>query len=237
MSDVLISASSLKRCGWARVLDKKRKPTAKAQLAMDKGTLFHGIVEEWIKTGRLRDARDDVVNGWIDGLAQQWRPGPGTLVEVALGLGPGGVYVPVTEILPHHYVPDAGLTTPILTGGRADLVQPQRGVAHGIDQVQVGDWKTGAYEPEDPDTNLQLNSLGMAAAKRWNANSYQAWLYMAQEERFVYGPVVRVGSAEWDARLADVTAAATVGEEPRPGKNCATCWQRRNCDFVIAEAA
>jgi hypothetical protein len=231
MSDVLISASSLKRCGWARVLGKKRKPSARAVVAMGKGNGFHGVTEEFVKTSRLRASGDPQVDEWIDGLLSQWRPPPGTLVEVAMGLGPGGVYVPVTEILPHVYVPDAGLTTPILTGGRADVVIPEPTI------VTVGDWKTGAYEPEDPNTNLQLNSLGMAAAKRWGVGAYRTWLYMAQDARFVHGDPVRVGSKEWDARLADVTAAATVGEEPRPGHNCINCWERRSCQFAQEEAA
>ena len=260
MSDVLISASSLKRCGWARVLGKKRKPSARAQVAMDKGTLFHGVVEELVKTGRLRCSGNDEVDGWVDALLQQWRPAPGALVEIALGLGPGGVYVPVTEILPHHYVPDpvrgivpldvetvdhdmlsgpckCGAThehrPTILTGGRADFVRVElKGTS-----VEVGDWKTGAYEPEDPNTNLQLNALGMAAAMRFGTLTYRTWLYMAQDARFVHGDPVVVNGGTWKERLDDVTAAATVGEEPRPGRNCFNCWERRGCQFVVEDAA
>jgi len=228
----LVSASALKRCGWARVLEKRRPKNAKAEVAKGKGHDFHGIVDEYVKTGQLKDAGSDEINGWVDNLMHRWRPKPGTLTEVALGLGPGPCYVEVCEPLPHVYAPTpeaGGLATPLLTAGRADIVTP--GAC-----LEVLDWKTGIYEPEDPNTNLQLWALGLAAGLRWHAHEVRVGLYMVQDCRFVWSDPVVVGSQEWQLRVTDVEEAATVGEKPVPGANCLSCWQRRNCEFAVDAA-
>lgn len=229
------TASGLKRCGWAVVLEKRKPKSAKSVAAKDKGTLFHGVIEDFVKTGRLKLSGSDEIDGWVDQLLHRWRPRPGTLTEVALGLGPEPKYVEVEEPLPHVYVPTAaagGLKQPLLTAGKADIITPDP------DLLEVLDWKTGIYEPEDPNTNLQLWALGLAAGMRWNARAVRVGLYMVQDARFVWSdPVTRGTDCDrWIERLNDVHAAATVGDRPMPGANCSSCWQRRNCDYAIEAA-
>lgn len=227
------TASGLKRCGWAAVLESRKTRSAKAEAAIAKGNTFHPIIDHFVKTGRLKLSGSDEIDGWVDSLLQRWRPRPGTLTEVALGIGPGPKYVEVCEPLPHVYAPTpaaGGLQQPLLTAGRADIVTPDQQL------LEVLDWKTGIYEPEDPNTNLQLWALGIAAALRWRPKALRVGLYMVQDARFVWSDPVEVWGPVFGDRIDDVTAAATVGDKPVPGPNCCTCWQRRNCDYATEAA-
>jgi hypothetical protein len=224
----LVSASALKRCGWARVLDEQKTRSSKAVAAADKGTKFGAVMETFVNTGQLPDAKDDTINSWVDNLLHRWRPRPGAVAEVPLGLGPGPTYVEVKEAKPHVYVP-VKPGTPLLTAGRPDVVHPGT-------QLEVIDWKSGIYEPEDPNTNLQLWALGISAGLRWHAHEVRVGLYMVQDCRFVWSDPVVVGSQEWQLRVTDVEEAATVGDKPVPGANCLSCWQRRNCEYATEAA-
>lgn len=229
MSD-LVSTSALKRCGHARVLEKAKPKSRNAIVAAGKGTSFGAVMEEFVNTGRVKDAGSDEINGWVDNVLARWRPRPGAVTEVPLGLGVGPVYVPAKEDPPgsHIYVPeDPGQV--LLTAGRPDVVHPG-------ELLEVIDWKSGIYEPEDPNTNLQLWGLGLAAGLRWGAKAVRVAICMVQDVRFEWSDVVAVGSPEWLERYRDVHAAATVGDKPMPGANCSNCWQRKNCDYTYCTA-
>ncbi len=198
---------------------------------MARGSIFHKAVEDWAATGKLVEPDDAEIWGWLLLLQSQWKPLRGMRFEVALGLNVDGGFTPVQELKPHVYTPaqDSVPSEYLLTAGRADVIWASR-VGTGL-CVHVLDWKTGAYPPENPATNLQFWALGMAAARMAMAESVQVGAYHARDGVFEWSDVVTVDGASWDERWEDVKAAATVGEEPKPGENCIKCWEKRECKF------
>lgn len=228
---MIISASSLTRCGYQRILKKLRIPSASAKKAMAKGTVFHAAIEKYIKLGQAEHVPDEEIVQWLDALLAQWTPQPNTHVEVALGLRPGGAYAPVLEPEPHVYTAEDG--GELLTAGRADVVTitPEG-------HVMVLDWKTGRTQPEEPNTNLQLWALGIAAGERWQAKGIYVGLYMAQQGRFMWSEPVERRSWAWLQRYADVEGAATIGDRVvATPENCRACWERKNCPHDATKAA
>lgn len=248
--NAIVSASGLKRCGWARVLNKKKKRTPNMEIAAGRGNAFHGAVETWHKTGVVPRVDDPEIQGWIDLLASQWRPTETMHIELAVGLGRNHRYVPVVEVHPHVYLPESMGVTPamwddaspfqqaqwqkdateiLLTAGRADVMDVV-GNGRGVDGL---DWKTGIWPPESIMTNLQQWALGLAAADKFGVQWIRTGLYFPRDGAFEHSDWVRVGSPEYDERLADVEQAATVGEEPKPGPNCDGCWEAKSCRYVV----
>ncbi len=195
---------------------------------MARGSVFHASVEDWAKTGRLVLPEDAEIAGWLELLAYQWKPQKGMQFEIAAGLNVDGGYTPVQELKPHVYTPaqDSVPNEYLLTAGRADVawVTADR-------TAWVLDWKTGNYAPERPTTNLQFWALGLAICQWFKADSVAVGMYMARDGAFDWSEPVKVGSEGWAERLADVRAAATVGEEPKPGVNCIKCWEKKGCEF------
>lgn len=235
----LITASDLVRhCRYERVLKRAKPRSANLERAGARGTVFHRGVESWRNTGQLPVVEDLELQGWLDCLATQWRPQPGMELEVALGLSPEGAYVPVQEMPPgsHCYVPTleaGGIKTRLLVAGRADAVWWETETT-----LRICDWKTGAWPPEHPRTNLQLWALAIAAARRaqlsYDVPFVQPGLYLARSGVFDWADPVRVDSDEWIARFADVEAAALLDERPHPGPWCGSCWERKTCEHSEA---
>jgi hypothetical protein len=245
----IVSASGLRRCGWGRVL-KSRKPRSRnADYAAGRGTTFHGSVERWKNDGAPpSDLEDQEIQGWVDLLAANWAPSPSMHLEMAVGLGVNFEYVEVVEVAPHVYLPKSmGVTsemwaaagddkraewlataaTILLTAGRADVIDVQ---GRWLDLL---DWKTGVYPPEQPSTSLQLWGLAGAAARKFKSALVRVGYYYPRDGAFDRTSWVVVGGREWDERMADVEQAAMVGDRPVPGANCIGCWERRECEYAV----
>ena len=251
----IVSASGLKRCGWARVLNKRKRRTPNMEFAAGRGTTFHGGVETWKKDGVVATVEDPEIQGWLDLLAMHWSPcRPSVHLELALGLGHSGEYVPVAEVAPHVYLPEVmavtsaiwedadpftqaqwkkTATTLLLTAGRADSIEwiPEH---KAIDEL---DWKTGVWPPEGATTNLQRWAYGMAAARKFGAHWLRVGHYFPRDGSFDRSDWIEVDSPEWRERFEDVKAAALVGDDPKPGANCAGCWERKACQYAEKEDA
>lgn len=220
---MIVSASALVRhCGHARLLDRERPKSANAQVACDRGTLFHKAVETWIKTRALPVVEDLEIQGWLDLLASQWQPPVDAETEVAWGLTLLGDYVPVVEREPHVYVARDASAPPLLTAGRAD-------VSWRFEHVTVGDWKTGKYPATPAVDNLQVNAAGIALARRAGAGSYQSRIYYARDGFWDDAPEVVFGTRAYDRIFAEIRTAALLDETPRPGAHCGACWSKRAC--------
>lgn len=253
---MIISASSLNRCGHARVL-KARKPRSKnMEVSAERGTRFHKAVEQYVATGTPPFLEDMEEQGWLDLLAGIWKPPEGLRCEEALGLGHGGEYVPVVEVSPHVYLPlSMDVSSELwaaasrdsregwlehaarlmLTAGRGDAVQTID--RRGFRLVRAWDWKTGAWPAEQVATNLQIWLVGLAACQMLHGDAVQVGIYYARDGAFDWSEVVFYGSEEWQARFEDVKAAALVGEEPRPeASRCSSCWERTECVHAATEA-
>lgn len=255
---MIVSASALVRhCGYARKLDRERPKSANAQVACDRGTIFHQAVESWLRTRELPVVADMEIQGWLDLLASQWEPPIDAVTEIAWGLSPLGEHVRVREAEPHVYVAADG--SPLLTAGRADVAWRSDtlivadfdfGGAHdslgrtsqGVGAAPAGaglerrestlvvvDYKTGKWTTTPAPTNLQVNAAGIALARKYGAGSYQPQIYYARDGYWDVGPLVVFGTPAYDRIFAEVRAAALLDETPRPGDHCRTCWSKRAC--------
>lgn len=238
----MITASALRRhCGYAKVLSNRPPVGAKEIAARDRrdeaaarGTIFHAAIEAWVKTGTPGVVADPEIQGWIDLLAMQWAPPPGSVTEEAWGLSPEGDYVHVLEPEPHVYVSVKG--EPLLTAGRSDISWP----APGTDPhrpIYVLDWKTGKWPVTPPAANLQINAAGISHARGLLASTYVPGIYYTRDGVFEWGEPVELGSLAHAQILADVMAAALLDEQPRPGPHCNDCWERKACAHALTEAA
>lgn len=214
------TASALRRfCAYPNVLSRITPRSDKLQAACDKGTEFHRVVKEWAE-GRNPVTRDDEVRGWLELFEMGFLPPPkDALYEFPMGLGPLGTYVPVTETEPHVYSAIDG--QPLLTAGRADAVWVHDRI------VRVADWKTGAYAVDPPGSNLQLLSLGFAAASMLEAEAMELAVYYARDGAWVWSDVIPLDSEAAADAWAEVEAAALLDDSPRPGVHCEPCWERR----------
>lgn len=224
---MIVSASALVRnCGYARKLDRERPKSANAQVACDRGTVFHRAVEGWLLTGELPVVADLEIQGWLDLLASQWEPPVNAETEIAWGLSPAGGYVVVAEPAPHVYEGVGGAA--LLTAGRADLAFERRGV------LVVVDWKSGKWPTTPAVDNLQVNAAGIALAGRTGATSYQPGIYYARDGFFDLADEVPLGSPAHERIFAEVRTAALLDETPRPGSHCTACWSKRACAHAAA---
>lgn len=218
----MISASGLApNCGFAKILSTKRPRPASTVEAADRGTVFHGGVEAWVRTGELPTLDDLEIQGWLDLLASQWLPPVDTEVEIAWGLLPDGAYCDVDEPEPHVYVPRAPHV--LLTAGRADAAWQSRGCLY------VVDWKTGKWPVTPAASNLQVNAAGIALAARIGAAEYRPGVYYVRDGAWDWGDPVILGSHAHAEMFAQVTEAAMLPPEPRPGAWCSRCWERKAC--------
>lgn len=227
----------MRNCGFPRVLKnvlpadaKARAARARRDVAAGRGTVFHGAIETWVRDGVPGTAEDPEIQGWIDLLASQWAPPPGTELEIAWGLTPDGEHVFVEEPESHVYVSPVA-SVALLTAGRADAAWL------GYDGVlYVPDWKTGKWPVTPPASNLQANAAGIALARRWEARAYVPGIYYARDGAFEWGEAVEIGSLAHAEIFADITAAAQLDNEPRPGAHCSSCWERKACTYAEAAA-
>jgi hypothetical protein len=253
----MITASALKRnCGYPRALSKLPPTTAKERdararrdAAAEKGTLFHAAVELWSSGGALPQVHDGEVQGWLDLLATTWRPLPGMVFELAMGLRPDGTGVVCDEPEPHVYVARDG--SELLTAGRADVV---RGLFIRHDRVEqdgrsslliehhlviVRDWKTGKWSVDPPGRNLQTSALAIAACSIAGADGFMREIHYTRDGHTDADvePVL-AGTPEYAALLEEVRAAALLDDQPRPGPHCEGCWESRmrRCAHALVAA-
>jgi hypothetical protein len=222
---VIVSASALTRhCGLVRKLKRDKPRTEALEAAARRGTLFHAAVEHWCATGVVPDIADDLeIQGWLDLLSSTWWPQPLARTEMAWGLSPVGLFREVAEPRPHEYEAVDG--EPLLTAGRADLVEP-----HTRDGwITVIDWKTGAWNAPPADENLQVNAAGIALAQRFGARGYVPAIYEPRSGYWDWGEPVEMRSHEHARRFSDVKAAALLPEAPSKGPHCDACWERKGC--------
>lgn len=111
----MITASQLVRhCGYRHVLKRARKVDARAQAKMDRGTMFHKLVELW-GTGQEVPPRpeDGDTAPWdlLEYFTQVWTPPPGCHFECVVGIDEHGQYVETVEDPPgsHQYIPNPRL--------------------------------------------------------------------------------------------------------------------------------
>ena len=221
----LITASQLTRhCGYKRKLSKERPRSENAIKAQAKGSSFHECAEVWLRGSEGPLPIDREVKGWVAWLRDIWTPPPGCTPEMPLGLSPEGRYVEVKEPEPHVYVPV--VETPLLTAGRADVVWHHDGIAH------VLDFKTGKFPVDAPKWNLQLLSLGFAAASFYGSDVMKVGIYYARKGTFVWSDPIHLDSDEAASMWGAVETAATLDETPRPGPHCSRCWERKGCAFA-----
>jgi hypothetical protein len=232
----MITASALKRsCGYPRALSKLPPTTAKERdararrdAAAEKGTLFHAAVELWSSGGALPQVHDGEVQGWLDLLATTWRPLPGMVFELAMGLRPDGTGVVCDEPEPHVYVARDG--SELLTAGRADVVRGLMVPLFDHHLVVVRDWKTGKWSVDPPGRNLQTSALAIAACSIAGADGFMREIHYTRDGHTDADvePVL-VGTPEYAALLGEVRAAALLDDQPRPGPHCEKCFDRRRC--------
>jgi PD-(D/E)XK nuclease superfamily len=236
---VITASQLLRHCGYPRVLRdvppstaKERASRARRDAAADLGTMFHAAVQQWVQTGAPGTVENAEVQGWIDLLASQWAPPPGTRCEVAWGLGHDGRYVSVDEPEPHIYVSRDG--SPLLTAGRADAVW----LSPGGTTLYVVDWKTGRWPVTPAPANLQVNAAGLAlgyeADTFMGSGYYVPGIYYARDGVFDWGDPVEM---DFPDMWPEIKAAALLDETPRPGPHCETCWERCSCAYAALEAA
>jgi len=246
----MLSCSSLARyCAFAVQLNKKRprqpKWEAYAKQTADEGTKFGALVESY-----LAGANHEEPLEYDEIFAQfaEWRDNPLTrqiprgraVCEVPLGLGKDGRYVPVVEIYPHFYVPEAApcdlashgdscpYTVPyylpaagpqelLATAGRLDV-----GWIHGNVGI-VLDMKRSAFKYPDPETVPQLMALGCMWALRHGLDFLQVGLYGARDGAYQWAvEIVRVSDI-----LPEVLRMCALPEDrPTPGEHCGVCWER-----------
>lgn len=238
------SASSLVRhCAHVNVLKRVKPKSVSTQQACDRGTEFHAAVEAWIRTGAVPELADLEMQGWLDLLASQWTPPPGTDTEIPWGLDVYGNHVEVNEPEPHVYVAAGGAD--LLTAGRgdaawlADVIEEDSGYV-GSDVVHFLDWKTGKWPAPPARENLQVNAGGIALARKFGARAWRPGIYYARDGVFDWGDVVEIGSIAHVEMYADVRASALLPETPIPGDHCGNCWERRNCasaDAAVPDAS
>ncbi len=230
----MITASALKRnCGYPRALSKLAPTTAKERdararrdAAADKGTLFHQAIELWAQGWDLPQVDDGEVQGWLDLLATTWRPLPGMVFELAMGLRPDGTGVVCDEPQPHVYVARDG--SELLTAGRADVVRGLMVPLFNHHLVIVRDWKTGKWSVDPPERNLQTTALAIAAASIAGADGFMREIYYTRDGHCDADEApVLVGTQEYAALLEEVRAAALLDDSPRPGPHCEGCWESR----------
>lgn len=200
-----------------------------------RGDAFHAAIETWAKRGLsagIEACGFEEVRGWVELLATYWKPPTFALYEEPMGLNPDGGYELVIEDPPgsHEYRSPAG--NPLLTAGRADVVWSEQ--VDGIWVANVIDFKTGKWEVDPPETNLQLGALGLAAVGMYRADAMRLSLYYARLGKFLRTDVITMDS-EGAARIwADVEAASQLDDEPKVGSWCPSCWdfRKRTCRAV-----
>jgi hypothetical protein len=222
----VITASGLAPdCGYAKILSASKPRTPEQTASMARGTAFHGLIEAWVKNGRVPETEDMEIQGWVDLMAADWWPVGHTFAEISWGLTMDGGYIDVAEPTPHEYVAALdGKPVPLLTAGRADLAWTDE---DGM--LRVPDLKTGRWPVTAAVDNLQVNAAGIALAQRLFARGYVPGVYYARDGAWDWGLPVEVGSPAWNASLASVTAAALLPPEPQPGDYCEKCWERKRC--------
>lgn len=222
-----------------------RRPSKRRDDAAELGTSFHRYIEEWAKAlaaGKTwhTDGAPEPIRGWLRRMRQAWTPPPGLEVEVAMGLAVGDdgepLYTPVREPKPHAYVKDGACPTdrPLLTAGRADLVE-----VDGGSLVHVDDIKTGQFYLGDPKKLRQLLAQGIAATLRADADGFVPGIYYARLGMFDRGDgeVIWRRSHEWDQAWAWVVEAAQMPATPQPGPWCLSCWEKAECSANPAREA
>lgn len=223
---MLWSASALKRhCAFPNVLGRDRVQSPETVLACERGTRFHALAEQWIKTRSFPDIADAEILGWLELLASQWQAPPDALTEVAWGLDKNMQYVDVVEPEPHKYVAADGKTE-LLTAGRADVAY--RDHWHP-DILRIVDWKTGRWATTPAQHNLQVHAAGVALTQKLVARSYMPGIYYVRDGWFDWGDPVEFVSGQYMDMVWEIREAALLPEEPRPGPHCATCWERKRC--------
>jgi hypothetical protein len=235
-------------------LNKRKPQTPNMAFAAGRGNVYHAGVESAKVTGVWPPSVEDPeIQGWLDLHATNWDPRKSNIhLELAVGLGHNGEYVPVVEVYPHVYLPRVmGVTVAmwklaspflqaewlksatelLITAGRADSIEWIE-EHKAVDEL---DWKTGIWPPEVATTNLQRWAVGMASARKFGALWLRVGHYFPRDGAYDRSEWVRVDSPEWQERFEDVKAAALAGDEPKPGDNCAGCWERKACRYAAKE--
>lgn len=227
----LITCSSLTRyCRYEKVLKSRKPRSESADEAAALGTQFHGLVEAWL-LNRTADADiSPVALEWFAALQATWTPPDRVQSEVALGMSPMGHYVEVEENPPGSHVYVALTGERLLTAGRADLLWRDG------ETLYVADLKTGRTHLGDPGSLPQLMALGLAAADKHGCSRLLLGIYYARDAAWEWSEPIELA---WDrqALFDEVARMATMGDEPRPGPWCASCWERRGCEHASDEEA
>lgn len=224
------SASALKHfCAFPNVIKKTQPLTPRSKLAIAKGNLFHELIQQVAVTGEVPIGVDDEMREWLTwakdngGVCTSWASN----LEVPLGLSIAGEYVEVHEPEPHTYVPVSASAPRLLTAGRADVLATMKWMGKTV--AFVADWKTGKYDTDPPERNLQLTALAFAAADKLKCDGFTRRLIYVQQKKILEGrePVWLDSSQAADA-WGMLEAAAKLDDRPRPGPWCKTdCWESR----------
>ena len=118
-----------------------------------------------------------------------------------------------------------------------EIVGTADAIAVDGETIHIGDFKTGRPEYVEPAThNKQLRTLGLAAARIYNATRIRPFLVFASDDAEPYADEGKLDILDLDFFEDDLRAriASIPNSKPTPGNACRFCRSRHVCPAVTA---